>query len=99
MQEVKKRFKISDEEKMKWSKFWIEEGLRALEKVLSPLGGPFCLGDELTAADLFLIPQVYNGKRFGVDFSEFPTISMINDYCLKKEPFKLADPSCQPDSP
>ncbi len=99
MQEIKKRFKSSDEEKMKWSQFWIEEGLKAVEKILGPFGGPFCLGDELTAADFFLIPQVYNAKRFGVNFSEFPIISMINDHCLKREAFKLADPCCQPDSP
>ncbi|MEE2744426.1 MAG: maleylacetoacetate isomerase [Bdellovibrionota bacterium] len=99
MHEVKKRYDLTDEQKMDWSRFWIQRGLDALEKVLGPLSGKFCLGDNLTAADLFLIPQVYNGKRFGVDLSGLPIISKINDSCLELESFKLADPSCQPDSP
>ena len=43
--------------------------------------------------------RVYNGKRFGIDFSGLPLISKINETCLEIESFKLADPACQLDSP
>ncbi len=99
MHEVKKRYDLSDEQKVDWSRFWIQKGLDALEKVLRPLAGKFCLGNNLTAADLFLVPQVYNGIRFGVDFSGLSLISKINEACLELESFKLADPACQPDAP
>ena len=99
MQEVVKRFQCSDEEKKAWSSFWIEEGLYVLEKELQEFEGDFSMGQELSCVDLFLIPQIYNAKRFGIDLNKFPTLSKINETCLGLEAFIKADPSNQPDSP
>ncbi len=99
MQEVVKRFNCSDQEKKDWSSFWIHEGLSALEKELALFKGPFSMGDALTCVDLYLIPQMYNAKRFGVDLKKFPRLNEISEACLKLDPFIKADPKNQPDSP
>ncbi len=99
MQEVVKRFGCSDQEKKNWSSFWIEEGLSVLERELGLFKGPFSMGKDLTCVDLYLIPQIYNAKRFGIDLKRFPRLVDINDSCLKLDPFIKADPKNQPDSP
>ena len=99
MQEVARRFSCSDEEKKSWSFFWITEGLSVLEKELALFKGPFSMGDALTCVDLYLIPQMYNAKRFGVDLKKFPRLNEISEVCLKLDPFIKADPKNQPDSP
>ena len=99
MQEVVKRFKCSDQEKKDWSSFWIEEGLSVLEKELGLFKGAFSMGDVLTCVDLYLIPQIYNAKRFGIDLKRFPRLAEIDEACLKLDPFIKADPKNQPDSP
>ena len=99
MQEVARRFSCSDEEKKNWSFFWITEGLSVLEKELNEFKGPFSMGDNLTCVDLYLIPQMYNAKRFGVDLGRFPRLRDIDEACLKLDPFIKADPKNQPDTP
>ena len=99
MQEVVSRFKCSDGAKKDWSSFWIREGLSALEKELQEFKGPFSMGDALTSVDLFLIPQIYNAKRFSVDLKSFPRLASINEACLKLDAFIKASPKNQPDRP
>ena len=99
MHEVAKRFQCSDEEKKNWSSFWIKEGLLVLEKELQEFDGLFSMGQTLTCVDLFLIPQLYNAKRFGIDLEEFPRLLGVNEACLKLDAFTKADPKNQPDTP
>ena len=49
-------------------------------------------------ADCCLVPQVYNAKRFGVNMSQFPIISRINNSCMELKAFKEAHPDKQPDA-
>ena len=78
---------VSDDkaDREKWAQHFIKNGLRAFESRLQALGcsGEFCYGDQLTLADLCLIPQVYNAKRFNIDLSEYPLIEAINERALK----------------
>jgi maleylacetoacetate isomerase len=65
------------EGKKPWAQFFIERGLNALEAVLRSLraegvAGPFCLGSEVTMAELYLVPQLYNARRFDVDLAPYP---------------------------
>jgi glutathione S-transferase len=60
--------------------------------------GDFCFGDEPTLADICLVPQVYNAKRYEVDLGPFPTIRRINDHCQDIEAFAKAAPQHQPGS-
>jgi len=85
-------------ERAKWANHWIENGLLAVEKVLADgRDGRYCVGDSLTAADAFLVPQVYNAKRFKVDMTQMPVIMEIMDNLEGLEPFKKAHPDVQPD--
>ena len=92
-------FAFSTEQKVKWISKWVTDGLLALEKIVAPQAGLFCFGDTLTAADLFLIPQLFSANRFQVDISKFENLSRINEACLKKEAFAKAHPHRQSDTP
>ncbi|MDO8527379.1 MAG: maleylacetoacetate isomerase [Deltaproteobacteria bacterium] len=73
------KFHSSDPEKQKeWTRHWIREGLSAYENLVKETAGKFSVGDTVTMADLFLIPQCYNAKRFDVPLSEFSTIARID---------------------
>ncbi|XP_030641779.1 maleylacetoacetate isomerase isoform X3 [Chanos chanos] len=86
-------------EKLQWSQHFITKGFEALEPILKQTAGTYCVGDEISMADICLVPQVYNAERFKVDLSKFPTIKRLNETLLKLEEFKVSHPSCQPDTP
>lgn len=84
--------------KLAWGKKYITAGFEALELLLARTAGKCCVGDEVTMADLFLAPQVYNAIRFGVDMSKFPIIQRVNDHLATLPAFIESDPSKQPDA-
>lgn len=86
-------------DKFKWSQHWIKKGLQACEFFLQDKAGHFCFSNQITLADLFLIPQLYNADRFQVDISQFPLLAKINKNCLSKDYFEKALPENQPDCP
>ena len=86
-------------DKVKWAQHWIKKGLIACEAFLKNKSGAFCFSDQLSLADLFLIPQLYNANRFQVDINEFPLLAKINKNCLLKDYFQKALPENQPDFP
>lgn len=82
-----------------WYRHWVVEGFKALEKLLGhPATGQFCHGDRPTLADICLVPQVFNARRFKIDLSPFPTIERINEHCLTLKPFADAAPEKQHDA-
>ena len=87
-------------QKNSWYHYWINEGLAAIEKYINKNNfmGKFCCGDSPTLADIFLIPQVYNAKRFDCDINKFPVLNKINKECLNLKEFSSAAPENQPDS-
>jgi len=86
-------------DKLKWAKYWIEKRLLQCEEFLKPRSKKFCFGEKLSLADLFLIPQIYNAKRFKIDENQIPTLEKINQHCLKMTAFQKALPENQPDAP
>jgi glutathione S-transferase len=66
--------------------------------VLATTAGTYCVGDDITMADLYLEPQVYNANRFNVDMSQFPTIARIAAAVAALPEFQAAHPSQQPDA-
>ncbi|XP_030299454.1 maleylacetoacetate isomerase isoform X2 [Sparus aurata] len=86
-------------EKMQWSHHFIDRGFQALEPILKQTAGKYCVGDEISMADICLVPQVYNAERFKVDVGQYPTIKRLNQALLEIEAFKVSHPSCQPDTP
>ncbi len=89
----------SEEQKTKWLQYWIQQGMDALEKLLVKTAGTHAYGDQLTAADLFVIPQVFSAKRFGVSMKPYPTIMKANEAAMKIAAFNQAHPHVQPDTP
>ncbi|MGB0132449.1 MAG: maleylacetoacetate isomerase, partial [Dokdonella sp.] len=61
--------------------------------------GLCCDGDAPTLADICLVPQVYNARRFEVDLTPYPTIVRIEEHCLSMPAFDAARPENQPDAP
>jgi maleylacetoacetate isomerase len=89
---------ITEEQKSTWYHHWVHEGFKPLEKQLSKTSGKFCVKDQLSIADICLIPQAYNANRFGVDLSSYPTIHRINEAVLDLQWTKLATPEAQEDA-
>ncbi|MDW5376172.1 maleylacetoacetate isomerase [Halomonas sp. HP20-15] len=91
---------LDEAAKLTWYRHWIAEGFDALEMSLadSPATGAFCHGDAPGLADLCLVPQVFNAKRFECDLSGYPTLRRIAERCETLEAFQRARPEHQPDA-
>jgi maleylpyruvate isomerase len=72
-------------------------GLNALEQLACTSAGRYLVGDEVTLADLMLIPQLYAARRLGVDVEAFPTLRRVELACEPLPAFKAAHPDAQPD--
>lgn len=90
---------VGADRKLELGNTFITQGFVALEKTLASSAGKYCVGDDVTMADVFLVPQVYNAGRFEVDMTAFPIISRINDALSELDAFKVSHPSKQPDCP
>ncbi|HET6913043.1 MAG TPA: maleylacetoacetate isomerase [Rhodanobacteraceae bacterium] len=96
-----KEFKASEAQRQSWTKHWIETGFDALEAMLvgNPGTGAFCEGDAPSMADICLVPQAYNARRFGLDMGKYPTLARIDAACRELNAFRDAAPECQVDAP
>ncbi len=79
-----------------WTRHWIEDGFSAVEKMISP--APYCFGAQPTLADICLVPQVFNARRYKVDMAKFPKIVAADEACQKHPAFAAAAPAAQPDA-
>jgi maleylpyruvate isomerase len=77
-----------------WYRHWIEAGFEALEEALGrdPARGRFCYGDAPSLADVCLVPQVFNARRYSVDLVAFPRIVAIDAACHEIAAFASAAP-------
>lgn len=89
---------LDEAAKSAWYHHWIHSGFSALETQLATYAGRYCFGDTVSLADLCLIPQVYNAKRFNVALSAYPHIERIYDNCLQLDAFIQASPEQQADA-
>lgn len=64
-------------EQKRWNAYWTTQGLTAYEELVRETAGRFSFGDQLTLADLFLVPQCYNAGRQEVSLEAFPTVLRI----------------------
>ena len=79
-----------------WYRHWVTEGFTALEQMLEP--GPFTFGAAPSLADVYLVPQVFNARRYDVPLDAFPKIVAADAACAELEAFRAAAPERQPDA-
>ena len=78
-----------------WYGHWIAEGLPALETMAGPRSGKFLFGDAPTGADVCLVPQLYNARRYNVPLDDYPTLLRAEENANKLEGFAAAHPDRQ----
>lgn len=80
----------------RWIAHWSTIGFRAIEGLIGNDG--YCVGEAITMADVFLVPEVYAARRFEVDLAPFERIRRVEEQCNGLKAFQLAHPSRQPDA-
>ncbi|XP_061405862.1 maleylacetoacetate isomerase isoform X2 [Lethenteron reissneri] len=90
---------LGEARKEEWAQNFITKGFQAVEQMLQKTAGKYCVGDEVTMADLCLVPQVYNATRFKVDLAAFPTLRRVHGALEQLEAFRVAHAARQPDTP
>jgi maleylacetoacetate isomerase len=92
---LKNELNQPQEEVDRWYAHWIREGLRALEAMAAPNAGKFLFGNAPTGADVCLVPQLYNARRFNVRIDDFPTLLRADENANSIEAFASAHPDRQ----
>jgi maleylacetoacetate isomerase len=96
LQYLKNTLKHEQMEIDAWYHHWVVEGFKAIEAMIA--AGPYACGTHVTLADLCLVPQVFNARRFKVPLDAFPKIVAADAACLKLAAFNKARPENQPDA-
>ena len=91
---------VDDEARGAWARRWIDGGFAAMEDMLAgdPRTGDYCFGRQPTLADICLVPQIFNSRRFGVDMVGYPTLARIHENCMRLPAFADQAPERQPDA-
>lgn len=92
--------KITEAQKDEWYRHWLLTGLEPLEIRLAndSASGTFCHGETAGLADICLVPQLANARRFNIELDAFPTLVRIETNCMALKAFQDAAPSAQPDA-
>lgn len=97
LQTLESMFKISQTQKDEWVKFWTLHGMTAVEAMLQRQSGKYSYGNSVTAADCFLVPQVFTAKRFNVSLDRFPNTLRVFNALSELPEVQKAHPEKQPD--
>lgn len=89
-------FGQSDDAVDAWYAHWVRAGFDAIETLIGP--GPYACGAQVTVADVCLVPQLYNARRFKVPLDDYPKIAAVETACNKLPAFDKARPEKQPDA-
>ena len=81
-----------------WARSTNQNGLEACEAMIASNPAPFCFGDRPTLADICLVPQLVNARRFGADLTKLPRLLSAEAACLQLPAFADAAPERQPDA-
>jgi len=81
-----------------WNRHWIGLGFAAIEARLATTSGRFAVGDAVSLADICLVPQVYNARRFALDLAPYPHIVRVDENARALPAFAAASPEAQPDA-
>ena len=93
---LKSELNGDEDQKVQWIHHWIKAGFESIEGQL--WDSRFALGDRASMVDVYLVPQVYNALRFGVDMKAFPRVMGIYERCFDMPAFVRAMPEGQVDA-
>ena len=93
---LKKRLGHDQATADEWYAHWVREGFDAIERLIEP--GPYAFGSRITLADVYLVPQVFNARRFNVSLGAYPKIAAVDAACAGHKAFQDAAPASQPDA-
>ena len=95
---LRSQFGADDAAIASWYEHWVVRGFQVLEQMLPPTGD-YCVGAAPTLADIVLVPQVANARRYPqIDLTQFPNIVRIDAALTKLKPFHDAAPEQQPEA-
>lgn len=96
---LSQELQVDEDAKNTWYRHWVRQGLEAFERQLAQAGtGRFCHGDTPGLADCCLVPQIFNGQRFKVNFEGLDRTMAVFESCMALEAFQRAQPSQCPDA-
>jgi len=87
----------SQDDTVAWMRHWMTNGFTAMQKLVKP-DTPFCFGDRLDLADISLVSQMVNARRFDLDLSPFPRLVEIDTACRQIDAVHRGLPESQPDA-
>ncbi|MBL8361010.1 MAG: maleylacetoacetate isomerase [Rubrivivax sp.] len=90
--------KVSEEDKDRWYRHWVETGLQVVERRLQAAPSTYCHGDTPTMADCVLVPQIFNAQRFNCRLDHVPQVMRVFDACMKLDAFEQTRPEKCPDA-
>jgi maleylacetoacetate isomerase len=90
--------KVSEEDKNRWYRHWVETGLSVVESKLAAMPGTYCHGDTPTLADCVLVPQIFNAQRFDCRLDHVPHVMRVFEACMRLDAFEQTRPEHCPDA-
>ncbi len=101
LQYLKNELNADEDARNTWYRHWVSVGLEGLEALVQRHGQkaqPFIFGDTPGIAEICLVPQLYNARRFEIDLTAFPRLLAVEEKCLELSAFQEAAPDRQPDA-
>jgi len=92
LKHLKNDLGLSEDARDEWVRHWVREGFEALERLVAAEAGRFLGGDAPGIADIFLVPQMYNARRFALDLAPFPTLVRVDAEAQAHPAFMDAHP-------
>jgi maleylacetoacetate isomerase len=90
--------KLSEADKNRWYRHWVETGLEVVERELARQPGTFCHGEQPTLADIALVPQIFNAQRFDCRLDHVPQVMRVHRACMQLPAFEQTRPEHCPDA-
>lgn len=90
---------LDEDGRKAWAKHFIQRGMDHLEVLLRQTAGRYSVGDDVSFADVVLVPQLYGARRWGIDVERYETIARVEAACAELPAFQAARPENQPDCP
>ena len=94
---LKMHYEFSEDMAVAWMHHWMHTTFVALEQAIDTASN-YCFGNEPTLADVFLVPQVFNAQRWGLDLSPYPTLVKVSEFANQQSAFMQAHPNNQSDA-